>query len=125
MTAPRIPSAAAVIAAAGVTPHPTAANPPMGLDDTARHLLALADEPDALDRIRAVLLSLTDRAQEAEAEEWREKIRDRAQSIAGTAAEELDRARQATIRNDPHSAAACAVRAASLIDRAAGFRALL
>lgn len=124
MTIPRIPSAAAVMAGEPI-PHPTAVNPPMGLDDTARHLLALADEPDALDRIRAALLSLTDRAQEAEAEEWREKIRDRAQALAGTGAEELDRARQATIRNDPHQAAADAVRAASLADRAAAFRTLL
>jgi hypothetical protein len=106
-------------------PHPTAANPPMGLDDTARHLLALADEPDALERIRAVLLSITDRAQDAEAEVWREKIRDSAQALAGTAAEELDRARQATIRNDAHTAAACAVRSASLSDRVAGLRGLL
>jgi hypothetical protein len=120
--------AAAMASAGAPLPHPTAIES-WNLDDTARHVLALAEEPDALARIRAILAAAFDRgAETAETEtdeKWRELLRDRAASLAGTGDEELDRARQATIRGDANLAAAHAVRAASLADRAAAFRTLL
>lgn len=110
---------------AEIVPHPTAAEPPMGLDDTARHLAALADEPDALARIRAVLLALTDRAQEAQDETWRERIREAAEAHADHGREHLARACTASDAGEPRDAVTEAARAATLTGQAAALRALL
>lgn len=106
-------------------PHPTAVDPLPGIPEIARNLLALADEPDALDRIRAVLIAVTDQAQEIAREEIRERIREVACQRAGTAAERQAIAARHLREQDPHQAAREAAWAASLLDQVQALRSVL
>lgn len=104
---------------------PGAADDPTGnVYDAARHLLALADEPDALDRIRAVLFAIHDRAEEGGREEIRERIRDAAYQRAALSEERARKARE-HLPHDPNRAAGEVRWSASLADQAAALRSVL
>lgn len=107
-----------------VTPHPTAADPTGNAYDAARHVLALAAEPDGLDRIRAVLFAIHDNGQEEGREEIRERIREVALQRTMLARTRAEVARDC-LPHDPTRASGEARWAASLSDQAAALRSIL
>jgi hypothetical protein len=98
--------------------------PPMTLADTARHVLATAQEPDALERIRAILDATHANGYDDGVEYACDQIREVALQRANLSEQRAEIARR-HLPHDPTQAASNAAWSANLADQAAAVRSVL